>query len=58
MGIRDGKNSEPGWKISDLGWKIFGSEINIPDPDLYFLPIPDPGVKEAPDPGSRSANTA
>ncbi len=24
-----------------------------PDPDLDFLPIPDPGVKKAPDPGSR-----
>jgi hypothetical protein len=27
----------------------------IPDPDLEFLPIPDPGVKKAPDPGSGSA---
>jgi hypothetical protein len=25
------------------------------DPDLDFLPIPDPGVKMAPDPGSGSA---
>ncbi len=24
----------------------------IPDPDLDFLPIPDPGVKKALDPGS------
>ncbi len=24
----------------------------IADPDLYFLPIPDPRVKKAPDPGS------
>jgi hypothetical protein len=24
----------------------------IPDPDLDFLPIPYPGVKNAPDPGS------
>jgi hypothetical protein len=24
----------------------------IPDPELDFLPIPDPGVKKAPDPGS------
>jgi hypothetical protein len=24
----------------------------IQDPDLDFLPIPDPGVKKAPDPGS------
>jgi hypothetical protein len=27
----------------------------IPDPDLDFLPIPYPGVKKAPDPGSGSA---
>ncbi len=27
----------------------------IPDPDLDFLPISDPGVKKAPDPGSGSA---
>jgi hypothetical protein len=27
----------------------------IPDPDLDFLPIPDPGVKKAQDPGFRSA---
>jgi hypothetical protein len=27
----------------------------IPDRDLDFLPIPDPGVKKAPDPGSGSA---
>jgi hypothetical protein len=27
----------------------------IPDPDLEFLPIPDPGVKKAPNPGSGSA---
>jgi hypothetical protein len=27
----------------------------IPDPDLDFLPIPDPGVKKARDPGSGSA---
>jgi hypothetical protein len=25
----------------------------IPDPDLDFLSIPDPGVKKAPDPGYR-----
>jgi hypothetical protein len=24
----------------------------IPDQDLDFLPIPDPGIKKAPDPGS------
>jgi len=28
------------------------------DPDLDFLPIPDPGVKKAPDPGSGSATLA
>jgi hypothetical protein len=27
----------------------------IPDRDLDFLPIPDPEVKKAPDPGSGSA---
>jgi hypothetical protein len=27
----------------------------IPDPDLDFLPIPDPGVKKASDPGFGSA---
>ncbi len=27
----------------------------IPDPDADFLPIPDLGVKKAPDPGSGSA---
>jgi hypothetical protein len=27
----------------------------IPDPDGDFLPIPDPGVKKPPDPGSGSA---
>jgi len=26
------------------------SWIGIPDPDLDFLPIPDPGAKNAPDP--------
>jgi hypothetical protein len=26
----------------------------ILDPDLDFLPIPDPGIKKAPDPGSES----
>jgi hypothetical protein len=25
----------------------------IPDPDLDFLPIPDPGVKKAPDPDTQ-----
>ncbi len=28
------------------------SGMFIPDPDLDFLPIPDPGVKKAPDSGS------
>ncbi len=31
------------------------SGLFIPDPDHEFLPIPDPGVKKAPGPGSRSA---
>jgi hypothetical protein len=30
-----------------------GCSSRIPDPNSYFLPIPDPGVKKAPDPGSR-----
>ncbi len=25
----------------------------IPDPDLEFVPIPDPGIRKEPDPGSR-----
>jgi hypothetical protein len=29
----------------------------IPDPDLDFFSIPDPGVNKAPDPGSRIRNT-
>jgi hypothetical protein len=29
--------------------------MRIPDPDLDFLTIPDPGVKKAPDPGYGSA---
>jgi hypothetical protein len=28
--------------------------VRIPYPDLDFLPIPDPGVKNGPDPGSRT----
>jgi hypothetical protein len=31
---------------------IWDSHSLIPDPDLDFLPIPDPGVKKALDPGS------
>ncbi len=34
-----------------------GCLSRIPDPDPYFLPILDPGVKKAPDPGSRMVNT-
>jgi hypothetical protein len=33
-----------------------GCSFRIPDPD--FLPIPNPGVKKAPDPGSGSATLA
>jgi hypothetical protein len=32
-----------------------GSRIRITDPDLDFSPIPNPGVKKAPDTGSGSA---
>jgi hypothetical protein len=34
-------------KLSEIWSGLF-----IPDPDLDFLPIPDPGVKKAPHPGS------
>jgi hypothetical protein len=36
-----------------------GCSSRIPDPDADFLPsrIPDPGVKKAPNPGSRIRNT-
>jgi hypothetical protein len=27
----------------------------VADPDLEFLPIPDPGAKKAPDPGAKKA---
>jgi len=30
-----------------------GCSSRIPDPDLDFLPFPDPEVKKAPDPGSQ-----
>jgi hypothetical protein len=30
-----------------------GCSSRIPDPDSDFLPIPDPGIKKALDPGSR-----
>jgi hypothetical protein len=33
--------------------KALGNMIRIQDPDLDFLPIPDPGVKKAPDPDLR-----
>jgi hypothetical protein len=32
------------------------SRLFIPDPDPAFLPIGDPGVKKAPDPGSGTLN--
>ncbi len=37
-------------KLSEILSRMF-----IPDPDLDFLPISDPGVKKSPDPGSGSA---
>ncbi len=37
-------------KLSEIWSGMF-----IPDPDLHLLPIQDPGVKKAPDPGSGSA---
>ncbi len=44
-----------------LGSKKYdpGCSFRIPDPDADFLPsrIPDPGVKKAPNPGSRIRNT-
>ncbi len=30
----------------------------IPDPDLDFLPVPDPGVEKALDPGSAALTLA
>jgi hypothetical protein len=45
-------------------WFLSSREYNpacssrIPDPYPDFLPIPDPGVKKAPEPGSRIRNTA
>ncbi len=38
-------------KLSDM----IRSGPLIADPDLDFIPIPDPGVKKAPDPGSGPA---
>jgi hypothetical protein len=37
-------------KLSEIWSGLF-----IPDQDHDFLPIPDPGVKKAPDPGSGPA---
>ncbi len=37
-------------KLSEIWTGLF-----IPDPEFDFLPIPDPGVKKAPDSGSGSA---
>jgi hypothetical protein len=42
----------PSSRKYDLGCSF---QIRIPDPDSDFLPIPDPRVKKAPDPGSGSA---
>jgi hypothetical protein len=41
---------DPGSEIRDLG-----SEIR--DPEKTYLWIPDPGVKNAPDPGSRTPDS-
>jgi hypothetical protein len=30
-------------------------KFSVADPDPFFLPIPDPGIKKATDPGSGSA---
>jgi hypothetical protein len=35
--------------------RYFHPGSRIPDPDLDFLPISDPGVKKAPDPGVKKA---
>jgi hypothetical protein len=49
------------WKKDEKNFlKIFqccGSGPRPLDPDPDFLPIPDPGVKNAPDPGSLIRNT-
>jgi hypothetical protein len=44
---------KPKKMVSKL-WKVW-SGMFIPDPDADVLPIPDPGVKKAPDSGSGSA---
>ena len=42
------------WFLSSRKYDL-GCSSRITDPDADFLPIPDPGVKKAPDPGSGSA---
>jgi hypothetical protein len=42
------------WVLSSRKYDL-GCSSRIPDPDADFLPIPDPGVKRAPDLGSGSA---
>jgi hypothetical protein len=47
------------WFLSSKKYDL-GCSSRIPDPDADFLPsrIPDPGIKKAPNPGSRIRNTA
>ena len=60
-GSRVIKIPDPGSASSILTKKFVSklSELDpacsFSDPDLDFLPIPDPGVNKAPDPGSGSA---
>ncbi len=51
--IKEFKYFNPKKMVSKI-YKIW-SGLFIPDPDADFLPISDPGVKKAPDPGSGSA---
>jgi hypothetical protein len=53
--IKEFKHFNPKkWFLSSIKYDP-GCSSRIPDPDPYFYPsrIPDPGVKKAPDPGSR-----
>jgi hypothetical protein len=55
-GSRVKKVPDPGSELTQklfLSFRKYGPGCSSgPDPDLDFLPIPDPGVKKAPDPGS------
>jgi hypothetical protein len=52
--IPDPNCLNPGSRIRIKEFKYFNPKKQIPVPDPDFLPIKDPGVKKAPDPGSGS----